>query len=531
MKSLSITRLLSSVLLSILLAACGGGGGGASNTAVPVAAATTPMPTPAPSPLPYAIPGNLWSAPSSAMPASGNYVYLQSDPGDFIGAGKTYQYTSANALINTTSNGLAFNVNVHGDERWAGTFLLPSGAGNLQAGYFAGLASTTFADKAVGGIDWSGEGRSCDARDSWLVIDKITVTGSAITALDMRFEQRCNTNAVLHGQGHWTQANQDSAVPPRPSAIPSTLWQPAAPIVSAGSYLYVENHLGDYPGSGQTFFYTQANSILKTTLSGAHLHMSVAGDANLTGDFVGMLGMSQLTVGYYPNLKGYPVNNPVLGGIDWSGGGGCNTETGWFAVDKVSYNGTALAAIDLRFEQYCEDNKTPTHGQLHWVANDTTTPPGPMDPPPAGLWAPDALFVAPVGNYFYVASEPGDNVGMGKTQLFTTNDTTIVGTPDLQAGFQIKAGSYNGQFYAMNTLSQLQPGFYGGLERYPFNNPVKGGLSVTGGGTACNTVRGWFVVDKAVYSMAQLTAIDLRFEQRCENNAGVLHGQIHWVKP
>jgi hypothetical protein len=31
--------------------------------------------------------------------------------------------------------------------------------------------------------------------------------------------------------------------------------------------------------------------------------------------------------------------------------------------------------------------------------------------------------------------------------------------------------------------------------------------------------------------MAELIAIDLRFEQHCEGAAPALHGQIHWVKP
>jgi hypothetical protein len=80
----------------------------------------------------------------------------------------------------------------------------------------------------------------------------------------------------------------------------------------------------------------------------------------------------------------------------------------------------------------------------------------------------------------------------------------------------------------MSSVSELEPGYYGGLQRYPFNNPVKGGLDWSGDGRGCNTETGWFVVDHAEYTLDQLSAIDLRFEQHCEGGTAALHGQIHW---
>jgi hypothetical protein len=528
MRSISLMRVLAGLLLSAILAACGGGGGGASTP--PVAT------TPAPSPLAYPIPSGLWTAPASAVPASGNYVYLQSDAGDYVGAGKTYRYTSADSLIklNVNNNGLGLYTTVQGNENWTGSFLLPSGAGNLQAGYFAGLARTTSANAAVGGLDWSGNGRGCNVMSGWVVIDKVTLTAGAVTALDLRFEQHCEAGLTsLHGQIHWTQANADSAQAPRPAPIPSTLWQPSQAMPTTGNYLYLQSGQGDPAGGGSTSLYTSSNAIFTLNASGAHLGVQVAGDQNVSGDFQGMQGMSQLTTGYYAGLARYPFNNPVLGGMSW--GGSCNTLSGWFAVDKISYNGTALAAIDLRFEQYCDGSTVPMRGQLHWVAGETGTAPGPVNPPPAGLWTPGASFTPPPGsNYVYLASDPGDYIGGGKTQLFVPGNAAITVVTNLTAGFRINvgdAGGWTGNFFGMNTLSQLQPGYYGDLQRYPFNNKLKGGLDWSGYGAGCNTLSGWFVVDKVTYSMAELTAIDLRFEQHCEGAAPALHGQIHWVKP
>jgi hypothetical protein len=82
----------------------------------------------------------------------------------------------------------------------------------------------------------------------------------------------------------------------------------------------------------------------------------------------------------------------------------------------------------------------------------------------------------------------------------------------------------------MTGLTQLQPGYYGDLQRYPFHNPVRGGLSVSGNGRGCNTLTGWFVVDAVSFTGGILDAIDLRFEQHCEGGAPALRGKLHWIR-
>jgi hypothetical protein len=81
----------------------------------------------------------------------------------------------------------------------------------------------------------------------------------------------------------------------------------------------------------------------------------------------------------------------------------------------------------------------------------------------------------------------------------------------------------------MDILTAPEAGYYGDLQRYPFHNPVKGGLNWSGEGRGCNTLTGWFVVDSVTYNGDALTAIDLRFEQHCDGGTSALHGEIHWV--
>jgi hypothetical protein len=87
------------------------------------------------------------------------------------------------------------------------------------------------------------------------------------------------------------------------------------------------------------------------------------------GDFPGMIGLDRLETGYYPGLHNYADYNPARGGFQWAGHGNvCNTLTGWFAVDQITYINGVLTALDLRFEQRCEGLAPALHGKIHWTA-------------------------------------------------------------------------------------------------------------------------------------------------------------------
>lgn len=70
-----------------------------------------------------------WQPPESALPSKGNYVYLASTGGDFVGGGRTYLYTQANAAMGFSDKGWHMQVNVEGDAWWHGMFAFPSATG------------------------------------------------------------------------------------------------------------------------------------------------------------------------------------------------------------------------------------------------------------------------------------------------------------------------------------------------------------------------------------------------------------------
>lgn len=474
------------------------------------------------------IPAGLWSPPSGSTPSAGSYIYLASDPGDYIGAGRTYAYSRATASLAVSANGGTLSINVDGDQNWRGSFAAMKTLTQLQPGYYADLQRYPFHNPVKGGLDWSGEGRGCNTLRGWFVVDAVTYAGTQLRSIDLRFEQHCEGGApALRGKIHWT--DDDSSGPAGPiNPPPAGLWAPALGTTpSSGNYVHLVSDMGDSIGAGKTYTYTRANASLSVASQGS-LSVGIYGDQNWTGNFVGMNTLQQLQPGYYGDLQRYPFHNPVKGGLSWYGEGrGCNTLTGWFVVDAIEYAAGQLQSVDLRFEQHCEGRTAALRGQIHWAANDSTTPPGPVNPPPADLWSAPADATPPDGDFVFLASDRGDYIGGGSTSLYTAANSNLVvyGT-----GNRVTVGvaGWIGDFVPMNTLSRLQPGYYADLRRYPFHNPVKGGLNWGGNGRGCNTLRGWFVVDAVSYVGSQLRSIDLRFEQHCEGVTAALRGRIRW---
>jgi hypothetical protein len=310
----------------------------------------------------------LWRAAPGRVPATGNVVYLESGTGDPVGNGLIYMYTQANAVLSISTQGPQLNLGVQGDQTWWGSFALPGAVGRLVTGYRGGMGSEPWSGN--GGVSWWGNLGAClNATTTWLVIDSVSYDGDTLTAVDLRFSQRCqDSGAALHGRVRWTSG--DTTQPPGPATPPAGLWRPAAGTTPAnGNYVYLQSAAGDYIGQGQSMLFTDATGTLAVSASGAYISVDVQASTWWMGNFVGMSSLNRVTPGYFDNLSDYPSNNPARGGLDWSGDGRTCAATGWFVVDNVAYAGDALARLDLRFGQHCGDASAPAlNGQIHWLA-------------------------------------------------------------------------------------------------------------------------------------------------------------------
>jgi hypothetical protein len=170
---------------------------------------------------------------------------------------------------------------------------------------------------------------------------------------------------------HWDAS--DRTQPPGPvEPPPADLWRPPPGSTPAsGNFAYVESEPGDFVGGGATFTLTPPAYSFSVVSSGNLVQVDIL-DASTEfwlADFQGMSSIPELQPGYYGNLRRFPFHNPARGGLEWFGDGrGCNDLTGWFVVDAVTYSGSTLTAIDVRFEQHCDGMVPALHGELRWTA-------------------------------------------------------------------------------------------------------------------------------------------------------------------
>jgi hypothetical protein len=131
-----------------------------------------------------------------------------------------------------------------------------------------------------------------------------------------------------------------------------------------------------------------------------------------------------------------------------------------------------------------------------------------------------------------LASSPGDFVGGGAQQAFTSADGTfsVSGTTaDLTVNFRTTDGA---QYWTAEIAAprgqKLQPGVYYQAERAPFRTGRAPGIDVFGDSRGCNTDFGTFAVNQlAAKGDGTITMLDIDFVQHCESaSAPALKGSI-----
>ncbi len=151
-----------------------------------------------------------------------NAITLESDSGDFIGAGGRYSYSNANARLKVSSNGGLLKVAIAGDEDWTGEFQLPAAKARLEPGTFAGLMRYPFHNPAVGGLSWTGEGRGCNTSVGSITVDSVTYSGDTLKAVILRFEQFCEGGTkAIRGKVNWSVYDTTPATGPV-TPVPAT---------------------------------------------------------------------------------------------------------------------------------------------------------------------------------------------------------------------------------------------------------------------------------------------------------------------
>ena len=295
-------------------------------------------------------------------------VVLTSDAGDYIGGGRSYEYTKSVAIIGITAVGGHLKISVAGDEGWSANFMMPQASTRLQKGSYQNLSRFPFHDPAIGGFEWSGQGRGCNSSASSVVVEDVAYEGTTVVSLDLRFEQRCDgSSSALRGTIHWKAAEETPTSGPV-LPIPSTLWTPTPGSVPAsGNYVYWEVPAAAPVGAKFPYLMTPEYHTINVASTAGVLTVGVSGPTGFRLDFEAMSAVTSLKVGYYPGLQRRYNHNRLKGGLEVVlDGMGCNALLGWVAIDRVEYTNGRLSAIDIRFEQAC-DGEAPGNGKVHWT--------------------------------------------------------------------------------------------------------------------------------------------------------------------
>lgn len=478
-------------------------------------------------------PVDLWRPPAGtgAGPDGGNYVYLESSGGDYVGLEKTYLYNASNSEIWSNSGGNYLNVLVNGDQQWKAVFHAMESMGSIQVGYYPELRAYPLHNPTRGGMYWTGDGRGCSVINGWFAVDSLTVEDGIIKGFDLRFEQHCEGRAsMLRGAVHW---RADAAVTPVTiSPSPAGSWRPPSGALDTNvNNLYLEGDPSGMPWYRRLHHFTPANATIAATASARTLQITATSGTTWTGDFQLSGNGVQLTPGLYGDLTRFMFPGQAEPGISWGGEHrGCSAPRGWLAIDSIAYDNGQLSAIDLRFEQVCEGAPLPTHGALHWRAESAVPAPGPI-PAVVEMWRPPVAVVPASGTYVYLAPDRSDFIAGGSMYRYTPATAGITLTENDGALVLAVDGDehWRMNFSVMSGRGRIEPGYYGALGGFPFHNPARGGFSWSGEARGCNSGKSGVIVDSVSYENGKLIALEMRFEQHCENRNAALRGAIRWV--
>lgn len=131
-------------------------------------------------------------------------LYVESEPGDYIGGGQTNFYNESEVTISVSSvqdrtgdsliDYVSFNFGVPSGS-WSLTLRTDTINVNLEPGFFDGAERAPFADPGHPGLSFSGHGRGCNTlTGSFSILEAIFDTSGVtpeIISLAARFEQHC----------------------------------------------------------------------------------------------------------------------------------------------------------------------------------------------------------------------------------------------------------------------------------------------------------------------------------------------------
>jgi hypothetical protein len=304
---------------------------------------------------------------SITVPTTGTFLYLNSQPGDYVGGGAEYLYTSADSTINAQlpPGGEYFATYVLQGSYvhvWNVAIAAPLGQ-SLAVGTYPHAVNVGVRTSAVPGLAVSSDTRGCNVISGQFDVTALSHAPSGeLLVFDATFEQHCEgATAALFGR-----IRIENPVPGPTVSLPSG----AISVPTSGSFLYLNSQVGDWIGQGTEQLYTGTDSIIR--------HWLFEGGNQFEGSIYQASGPHSWSV-----ILSAPVGEPLavrsyLGASMRVGGDGrgCSTLLGRFDVDELSFWSSGdLRVFQATFEQHCEYWTAALFGRIRVEAPEPPPPP------------------------------------------------------------------------------------------------------------------------------------------------------------
>ncbi|NEP89167.1 MAG: hypothetical protein F6K18_21340 [Okeania sp. SIO2C2] len=316
-----------------------------------------------------------------------NFLSFTSEPGDFIGQGRSQFYTPDDRYFRVSRNfdngfTLGFNDFAFGGRTWWSLDLAAANNQTLTPGNYEGATRFPFQDSSEPGLSFSGNGRGCNRLTGQFNVEEFVYDSyGEPERFKADFEQHCEgKEAALFGQVEFDRSEFDRANMARLMAL-------SEEIQEYDTAFYFYSQPGDYIGGGNEQLLTPEEVDFRVTM-GRNNNVSFRLD-NISNSQPGdriwwnlnfaAPERSLLAPGWYDRAIRYPFQPNDRPGLSFSGNGrGCNRLGGRFNILEAAYdvNGD-IKSFDAIFEQHCEDELAigpASFGRIRYNAEVESTP-------------------------------------------------------------------------------------------------------------------------------------------------------------
>jgi hypothetical protein len=451
--------------------------------------------------------------PARVIPETGTFLFLKSEPGDFIGQGREQLLMSppTPVLAWLPQGSDTFRADLGGPS-WTVYMSAPRGV-PLAVGVYTGAVRSAFRPAGTPGLDVSGD-HGCNTVTGQFTVNEIAYSQyNELMLFDAVFEQHCD-GVVPALFGHI----RVEIPPPTPGV---TLPVGSITVPTSGSFLYM-NSQGEYIGQGREQLYTWNDSAIYAALplGGNHFTANLVQGNYVHWWYVDLAAPEgqELVRGSYVRAGRWPFASPGIPALSVDGDGrGCNTINGKFDVDELSFSPSGdLLVFQATFEQRCENAFNSLFGRIR-IEVPTAVP---------GVVLPSGSITIPTsGNFLYVNSVPGESVGGGVEALYTAATSTLTASFSDYFRGSVAQGSHTWSVEIASPQGQaLAAGSYVKAIRASART-VMPGIDIRADGRSCADITGKFDVNEmSFWPNGEIRVFEATFQQQCLGKA--LFGKV-----